>query len=167
MYAACERLRFKWVSARLVSMTGWMWSARHFDYPVRLEGPGRPFRQGNLVEYPILDDVAFNIRRADVDRFVDLGWQLWQKCVERSFPFTLVSHYFALAHDQDAGYAIHEKLIPRILDTGLAEPMTISEYHRRIEAGEFPMADKADLYRGSEEIPAWHALHPSNSAARR
>jgi peptidoglycan/xylan/chitin deacetylase (PgdA/CDA1 family) len=167
MYAACERLGFKWVSARLVSMTGWMWAARHLDYPIRLEGPGRPFRQGKLIEFPILDDVAFRIPRADVDRFVELGWQLWQKCVEKRFPFLLVSHYFALAHDEGTGYAIHEKLLPRILDTGLAEPMTISEYHRRILAGEFPMADAADLYREPGDVPDWHALHPSNATARR
>jgi hypothetical protein len=167
MYTACERLGFKWVSARVVSMTGWMWAARHLDYPVRLEGPGRPFRHGKLMEFPILDDVAFRIPRADVDRFVDLGWQHWQKCVERRFPFLLVSHHFALAHDEGTGYAIHEKLLPRILDTGLAEPMTISEYYRRVEAGEFPMADKADLYPDADMIPSWHALHPSNLPSSR
>lgn len=164
MYTALERLGFKWCSARLVSMTGWMWAARHLDYPVRLEGPGRPFRQGKLMEFPILDDVAFRIPRADVDRFVELGWRHWQNCVEKRFPYLLCSHHFALAHEGGTGYAIHEKLIERILATGQAEPMTLTEYHRRVEAGEFPLAEPSSLYPDPAAIPAWHALHPSNRA---
>lgn len=162
MYRALENLGFQWVSARLASMSGWMWSAGHDDYPICLEGPVRPFQQGKLVEFPILDDVAFLIPQGKVDRMVELGWQHWQECVKRGLPYLLVSHFFALEHEQGTGYAIHEKLLPRILDTGLAEPMTIAQYHRRLLAGEFPWAEPSSIYPGPEAFPEWHALAHSS-----
>jgi len=76
-------------------------------------------------------------------------------------PYTLVSHYFALEHENGSGYAVHERLLRRILDTGLAEPMTLSHYCRRLQAGEFPWAGQPDLYPGPDDIPNWHILSPS------
>jgi hypothetical protein len=165
MYLALERLGFKWCSARMASMTGWMWAARRYDYPLLIEGPVRPYRQGNLIEFPIIDDVAFRVPRGEEGRFLELGWKLWEECARRELPFVLCSHHFALAHEGGTGYAIHEKLIERILATGRAEPMTLSGYRRRLLAGEFPMAEPSSLYPGPGAIPSWHALHPRNRGA--
>ena len=158
MYKALQRLGFKWVSSRLSSFTGWIWQTGNYDYPVRLEGPVNPFRQGKLIEIPILDDVAFAIPQEKIDDFVELGWKLWKLCVERNCQYHLVSHYHALEYDGGTGYAVHEKLIPRILESGQAEPMTVSEYYNRIESGEFPLADGSACYPGPGEIPEWHIL---------
>jgi peptidoglycan/xylan/chitin deacetylase (PgdA/CDA1 family) len=166
MYQALENLGFKWCSARMVSMTGWMWADGNTDYPRRLEGPVAPVRQGNIVEFPIVDDVAFRIPSEKIDDFAELGWQHWQECVERNVPFVLVSHPFALKHDGGSGYAVHEKLLPRILDSGLADPMTLSEYYARIESGEYSCAAPEDAYPGGDEFPDWHILSRVRQAAK-
>ena len=156
LYTALERLGFKWASSRLVSMTGWMWADGKHNYPVQWEGPERPFRQGALVEFPILDDVCFRIPKDRIDAHVELGWKHWEHCVEQSTPFLLVSHFFSLEHEGGTGYATHERLLKRILDSGRAEPMTIAEYYRRLARGEFPYADPGKLYPGPEDVPEWH-----------
>ncbi len=158
MYKALEQLDFQWASARLVSMTGWMWQANHDDYPVRLEGPVKPFRQGKIIEYPILDDVAFRVPQDQVDRYVELGWQHWQACVKRQAPYILLCHPSGLNFDGGTGYAIHEKLLPRILESNMAIPMTLDEYHNRVVAGKFPLATPEQAYPDSQKLPAWHIL---------
>jgi peptidoglycan/xylan/chitin deacetylase (PgdA/CDA1 family) len=158
MYTALENLGFKWCSARLVSMTGWMWAAGNYDYPHRLEGPAQPVRQGKLVEFPILDDVAFRIPAEKIEDFAELGWKHWQECVRRNLPYVLVSHPFALKHDGGTGYAVHAKLIPRILDSGQAQPMTLSEYYAHIESGEYSCAAPEESYPSGDEFPDWHIL---------
>ena len=163
MYKALERLGFKWASSRLASMTGWMWQSGNYDYPIRLEGPVLPFGQGGLVEFPILDDVAFHIPREKIDDYVELGWKLWQLCLERNAPYHLVCHWHGLEHEGGTGYAVHEKLLPRILASGQAEPIVLSEYYDRLESGDLPLANAADIYPGPDKIPPWHALSRSAS----
>lgn len=155
LYHALENLGFLWSSSRLASLTGWKWAAGQDDYPVRWEGPVRPTRIGGIVEYPIMDDIAFRVPRGKIDRFADLGWQHFQKCVEMDWPFLLVSHPVPLRHSGGTGYEVHGQLLPRILESGLAEPMTVGTYHRRVLAGEFPMADPASAY-AENEFPDWH-----------
>lgn len=158
MYKALENLGFSWCSARLVSMTAWMWAANHNDYPFQWDGPARPLRQGRLVEFPILDDMAFRIGRDRMDRFVELGWRHWQECVKRGAPYVLVSHYFGLEHDEGAGYEIHRRMLARILASGQAAPMTLSQYYRELQAGQWPWAEPAEVYPTGEVLPEWHAL---------
>lgn len=171
LYPALENLGFQWCSSRLVSLTGWMRQAGHDQYPLRLEGPLRPYRQGKLLEIPILDDVAFRVPRARVDDYVELGRRLWESCVERQIPAVLLSHPHGLEWENEGengtGYAVHEKLLPLILESGLAKPMTISEYHRRIEAGEYPLAAPTDLYPNPDQIPDWHIWSRRGSAPMR
>lgn len=159
MYKALENLGFEWCSARLVSMTGWMWASGKWDYPVRFDGTAKPWMQGRVMEFPILDDVAFRIPQEKVNAMADLGWKLWEMCVERNDPYLLVSHPFALEHAERTGYQIHEKLIPQILDSGLAEPMTLHEYYTRVKAGEFPMAPQEELYPDGSVLPEWHGVN--------
>lgn len=165
MYLAVANLGFKWTSSRLVSMTGWRWGAGQYDHPVRLEGPKRPYRTGELIEIPILDDVAFKAPRAMIDEFADLGWRLWETCIEHQVPFHLVCHPQELRREGGVGYAIHNKLLPRILDSGKAVPMTVNEYYRQLEAGAWPLAAEADLYPSPGDLPGWHALARKSNAA--
>jgi peptidoglycan/xylan/chitin deacetylase (PgdA/CDA1 family) len=158
MYLALENLGFEWASTRMVSMTGWMRQAGHHDYPVRLEGPVKPYYQGKLMEFPILDDVAFLVPPERVDEYVELGWQLWLQCVENNHPFDLVSHPQGLAYQGGTGYEVHQKLLTRIFETGQAEPMTLGEYYARVKSGEFLLAPADTLYPSREEFPAWHAF---------
>jgi len=158
MYQALEQLGFRWVSSRLASATGWMWQAGQYDYPLRLEGPVLPFRQTNIIEFPILDDVAFRVPQDKVDDFVELGWRLWTMCVEQGYPFVLCSHWHGLERAGGTGYAVHEKLLPRILDSGDAIPLTLGEYYQGLVSGRFPTANPENVYPGPDQIPEWHAL---------
>lgn len=158
MYRALENLGFKWSSSRLVSLTGWQWAFERYDYPIALEEPKRPYRHGKLIEFPIIDDVAFRLPREKVDDFVELGWRLWELCVAEQVPFTLVCHPGPLAREDGVGYAVHEKLLPRILASGHAEPMTMDAYYRRIEAGEWPVSENELVAPADDRLPEWHAL---------
>ena len=104
-----------------------------------------------------MDDVAFSISRERIDAHVELGWQEFQECVRSGVAYHLVSHPFALRHSDGAGYEIHNRILPRILDSGLAIFMTLNEYSRRLESGEIPLCETAPEYCG-DTIPAWHAL---------
>ena len=167
MYTALANLGFKWSSSRCVSMTGWRWSAGQYDYPLRLEGPTRPYREGKLIEFPILDDVAFKVPAAKVDDFADLGWRMWKTCVNRELPYLLVCHPQQLEYNGGTGYSVHSKLLPRILSSGNAAPMTMTEYYDQLLAGKWPMAAEDTLYPGPDDLPEWHALaqgSPTTSA---
>ncbi|MFA9478773.1 polysaccharide deacetylase family protein [Phycisphaerales bacterium AB-hyl4] len=162
MYTAVANLGFKWTSSRLVSMTGWRWSAGQYDYPLRLEGPKCPYREGALVEIPILDDVAFKVPREKVEDFADLGWRLWEACVEAKVPYNLVCHPQYLAFNKGTGYAVHEKLLPRVLASGRAQAMTMHVYYQQLQANMWPMARDEDRYPGPNDLPEWHALARRN-----
>lgn len=166
MYIAAANLGFKWTSSRLMSMTGWRWSAGQYDYPLRLEGPKQPYRQGEILEIPILDDVAFKAPREKIDDFADLGWRLWEACVAEQAPYHLVSHPQMLEYNDGAGYAIHEKFLPRILATGQAVPMTVNTYYRQVQDGTWPLAAKQALYPGPDDLPEWHALAQAARATK-
>lgn len=167
MYRALENLGFAWCSSQLASITGWKWSAGQYDYPVQIERSPRPRRIGGLIEFPILDDVAFRLPREKIDDFVELGWQLWELCLERDAPYLLVSHPQALERDDGVGYAIHEKLLPRILETGRAEPMTMHAYHQQLEAGQWPMDPPVSPDPEPTALPEWHALGREVDASSR
>lgn len=166
MYAALESLGFQWVSSRLVSLTGWQWVFGNREFPVQWDIRGLPIRIGKLIEFPIIDDVAFRVPEADIDRYVGLGWQHWTKCVQEGWPFILVSHPFALRHEGGTGFRIHEKLIGRILDSGRALPMSLNQYHDRIRAGEFAALSVEEVYPMPPRWPQWHVWgQPGASAA--
>jgi peptidoglycan/xylan/chitin deacetylase (PgdA/CDA1 family) len=162
MYKALANLGFKWTSSRLVSLTGWQWVFGNENYPPSWEGPVRPTITEGVMEFPILDDVAFKAPFEKIDQFVELGWTHWQKCVEKNWPFITVCHTGQMEVHNDSGYRIHEKLFKRILDTGHADPMTLGQYYRAVKAGTYPLADPADAYPGPDAIPEWHVLHPSH-----
>lgn len=163
LYKALKNLGFKWTSSRLVSLTGWQWVFGNDKYPPSWEGPVRPSLIDGVMEFPILDDVAFGVPLDQVDRFAELGWIHWQKCVEKRWPFILVCHNAPIESKGDSGYRIHEKLFKRILDTGLADPMTMGQYYRAVQAGAYPMADAKDQYPGPDDLPEWHVWHPSHA----
>ena len=164
MYRALKNLGFKWVSSRLVSFSGWRWSAGDFDFPVSWEASGRPSEIEGILEIPLLDDVAFRIPPSRIEQSVELGWRHWLKCVEEGWPYVLVSHPQMLEHDEDVGYRIHEQLLGRILKTGQAIPMTMHQYYEQVIAGHFPVAGPGEGYAGPNDIPDWHVLAHRNKS---
>lgn len=164
LYRAAHSLGFKWTSSRLVSLTGWQRVFGNEMYPLTWEGPVLPSMIEDIMEMPILDDVAFRVPTAKIDQFIELGWAHWQQCVAKGWPFHLVSHPFALEFENGTGYRIHQALLRRILDTGQADPMTVGQYYHAVKAGKYPMADPSTAYAGRDAIPEWHILHPSHAA---
>ena len=150
MYTALEQLGYMWTSGQcssLAALTGKVDS-------LGLSPPARPIWVGGLVEIPIADDFTFNISSDDFDKAVETGWQLWQMCSERGCPFVPVSHWFMLEARDGIGYRIQRELIPRILDTGLAEPMTLADLNEKIRNGDIATAASAET--ASETPPKWH-----------
>ena len=97
---------------------------------------------GSLWEYPIGGDYAFRVPHEEdkIQAMVELGWREFQYCHERKAPFLLVSHWHGLEHNEGSGYAVHERLLPRILKSGMAEPMNFSQLHAR-----YPGPEKSEV----------------------
>jgi len=161
LFPALLNLGFKWTSAtEIVSFTGWLWYAGQDNYPFEMTPPVRGYRKyKNLAELPVLDDICFRVKADQVDRFVELGWRYWEQCVEKNYPYVLLSHWHGLEANGSTGYQVHEKLLPRILETGLADAMTLSQYHEKLERGEYPWADPTELPPPAEQAPDWHVWH--------
>lgn len=156
MYEALEELGFKWCSGRLSTFTSWQWNHGEYDYPEEVEPPIRPYWVGKVLEIPIYDEIAFRVPPQKVTDFIELGKRNWERCVENNWPYVLCSHYHGLEWCGGTGYQIHEEVIPYILESGQAEPMTLTQYYSRVTGGEYPLAPEAELPPGPNEIPEWH-----------
>ena len=120
-------------------MTSWKWNAGDFTYPERVLPVGYgPFRIGKLIEYPITGDYGFRVQRKDIKKFAELGWQQFGVCRKLGVPFDLVSHWHGLEFNEGTGYAVHEVLLNRLKRSGLAEFMTLGEYHERARKKKWP-----------------------------
>jgi len=158
MYRALADLGFKWCSCDSVSMTGRLWSMGQWDYPVEFEPPYRPYkRYGEIMEIPSLDDVAYQPSASGRKRLLDLGKQYWQLCLAYQTPYVLCSQWCGLESENDEGYAIHRELLDFILNSGQADPMTLTQYYQKIEAGEYPLGE--DGGRDWPDPPVWHVWY--------
>ncbi len=156
MYHALAALGFEWCSAQMSSPTSWMWNHGRFGYPYKIEPPVRPYRVESLIEYPFIGDVAFRVPQERIEDFVELGWRHFEDCLENQWPFVLVSHWHGLEHAGGTGYRVHEKLLDRIMASGRAHPMTLSEYHQRVLAREYPLAEPDEVPPMPGTLPDWH-----------
>ncbi len=108
-----------------------------------------------IIEIPGLDDVTFHAKPDEIDKFADLGWQQWEACLENNWPYVMISHWHSLKRNNDSGYKIHQILLGKILSTGLAEPMTLSQYYEKLKNGTLPFAESEEI-PDTNEIPSWH-----------
>lgn len=148
MFEALESLGFKWTSATdIVSFTGWMWiSEMDRDYPFEMTKPVRGYKKYNdIVEIPGLDDVSFNVKQEDKERFIELGWRQWEECVEHNWPYVMISHWHGLERNGGVGYKIHEILLDKILSTGRAESISLEEYYEGLISGKYPFAEANEV----------------------
>ncbi len=153
-YKALSELGYKWSSNQLVSISALVRSFNDGDESLVIEGPGKPFRVEGIVEIPMIDDFAFHVEEKEISTATDAGWKLWTECRNRGYPFVPVSHWTSLEHGERVGYRIHETVIQKILDTGQAEPMTLSQYYERLCADEFEIAPKEEYMPANP--PPWH-----------
>jgi len=135
LYRALDAMGFDWVSSRIPCPTSWLFNQGKFDEPVRFREsvPTAPQRMGDrLWEYPIAGDYAFTVPNEPdkIDAMVDLAMQEYEHYRTVGAPMMMVSHWHGLERNGDSGYAIHEKLLPKLLDAGI-EPMGMAELHRR------------------------------------
>jgi hypothetical protein len=142
LYRALNTLGFDWISARIPSPTSWVWAGAKWEYPIeyREELPIDPYAtEGRLIEFPMAGDYAFNVPNepARIEQFVDLGMHDLAHHVKHNVPFVMVSHFHGLARNNDAGYAVHEKLLPKIIDSGdveLTSMVPLMERYRGLQA---------------------------------
>jgi hypothetical protein len=127
LYGALDALGYAWVSSRIPLPTSWLWNQGRWDAPVEMDGWGglAPYRIGRLWEFPLGGDYGFQVpsEEARIQAMVDLAWREFLHCHEKGFPFIMVSHWHGLERNGGTGYAVHERLVPRILQSGKAEPM--------------------------------------------
>lgn len=135
LYRALGLLGFEWVSGRIPTPTSWLWNQGRWDEPQRFDEnvPLAPTRVGKVIEYPLGGDFAFTVPNdpAKIRAMADLGYLEFELMHAKGLPFMPVSHWHGLERNGDTGYAVHEQLLPRIVKSGLAEPMGLAELHRR------------------------------------
>ena len=138
LYYALEDLKIPWCSVRFASPTAMQWSRgpEFYNIPERIYPFGfTPFKVGKIIEYPFASDYGYHIPPDAVDRFVELGWRHFNIAVERQDPFITLGHQHGLACDgnppewANTGYKAHEILIRRIIESGKAKFMTMSQLH--------------------------------------
>jgi hypothetical protein len=137
-YRALSTLGFTWVSSRINGMTSWHWNCERWETPFR-------FREGisisprrlpeGIWEYPMAGDYAFRVPNEPkrIDAMVELALKEFDYFFERGEPMLIVSHWHGLQHLDSTGYAVHEKLIPRLKKTGRAEFMGMAELTSRYQ----------------------------------
>ena len=115
--------------------TSWVWGYEKFDFKesFRENINPYPYKIGNILEIPMVGDYAFNVKKENIDRFVNLGLKEFNTCWEKGYPFILVSHWHGLERNGSTGYKVHKKLIPEIIKSGKAEIMTISQLYKKYQ----------------------------------
>lgn len=135
-YRALEHHGYVWDSSRISSLVPSEWNQGRFDLdPHTYTEVGlHPFRQGNILVFPLPVDYGFHIPAEHVDRYVELGWLQFQDHVAAEAPFILVSHHHGLEANGGTGYQVHERLLTRILESGDARMTTMHVLYREIAA---------------------------------
>ncbi|MCX5660175.1 MAG: DUF2334 domain-containing protein [Planctomycetota bacterium] len=137
LYRALDMLGFEWVSSRIPTPTSWLWNQGLWNEPQRFDAnvPLAPTKigGGGLIEFPLGGDYAFTVPNdpKKIDLMVGLGVREFELMHERNLPFMPVSHWHGLERNGDTGYAVHEKMLPKIVKSGKAEPMGMAELLKR------------------------------------
>ncbi|MFP4028518.1 MAG: polysaccharide deacetylase family protein [Candidatus Brocadiia bacterium] len=134
LYRALDALGYEWVSSRIAGITSWLWNQGEWDAPEGLREcvEWRPYEifGTSVWEVPMTGgDYAFHVPHNEekISAMVDLAMREFEFCREQGVPFVMVSHWHGLARNEDSGYAVHRKLLPKILESGYARPVTISQ----------------------------------------
>lgn len=139
LYKALDILGFEWVSSKICSLTSWKWNQFLWEEPIEFRehiDPNPHLIEGDLIEIPLGGDYAFHVPNEEdkIEKMAQLAVDEFNICHENDWPFIAVSHWHGLERNDDSGYAVHERLIPRLLESGKAEPLGVIEMHRRARA---------------------------------
>jgi peptidoglycan/xylan/chitin deacetylase (PgdA/CDA1 family) len=138
-YKALKILGYQWVSSRIPSMTSYL---QQYDKPIEFyagvnTGP-HLLKQG-VWEFPIGPEIAWRVPNDPklMDVMVDMGMRHFEAMYEKQEPMLMVSHYHGLnfhgkvdgneGHPVGTGYAVHDKFIPHVLQTGKARFVGMKE----------------------------------------
>ncbi|MAE61384.1 MAG: hypothetical protein CMJ49_08525 [Planctomycetaceae bacterium] len=136
LYRALDVLGYAWMSSRIPCPTSWLYNQGKFDAPLNFREAvsAAPERMGGSVaEYPMAGDYGFRVPNESdkIDAMVKLGMREMEHYCEIDAPMLMCSHWHGLEHAEGSGYAVHEQLIPRLLDSGRVEPMGMAGLHAR------------------------------------
>jgi len=134
LYRALDALGYRWVSSRIVGPASWLWNQGLWDAPRGLREciPWAPhvIQDTSLWEIPMTGgDYAFKVPNEPekVEAMVELGVSEFEFCHQQGVPFVMVCHWHGLERNQDSGYAVHRRLLPRIIESGKAKFVAMSE----------------------------------------
>lgn len=127
LFRALDVLGFQWSSVRLASPTAWLWNNGKWDAPqdFRKEVPPFPHRVGNLIDFSLGTEYAFRVpsEPEKIQAMVDLALRDFDHYHKNGWPMVVCTHWHGLEHKGGTGYAVHEKLLPLMIDAGRAELM--------------------------------------------
>jgi len=129
-YRALHDLDFEWSSNLVVNPMGWRYINRDYDRnePWVAEVPPRPFRSKEQVtEAPMLSEYTWYLTSEDVDRHFALVKADFDRVRSESGAFTVLSHYYAMAGQWDAGQEVYRRLFAYARETGDVRFVTISQ----------------------------------------
>jgi hypothetical protein len=78
-------------------------------------------------------DYAFRVPDEErrIDAMAELALQEAKYLHERNLPMIVCSHWHGLEWAGGTGYRVHEKFIPKLLESGMIEPMGMRQLHER------------------------------------
>jgi len=142
LYRALKLLGFEWVSSRIPFKTSWIWNQRRWDFQMEFPKDARtePYDLFGIREYPLAGDYAFQVPNdaKRIEQMADLGLAEFDEYHRRGHPMLMVSHHHGLERTGEydgcqpmasgTGYAVHERLIPAIMDSGRATFLNMSQF---------------------------------------
>lgn len=134
LYRALNALGYSWVSSRICTATSWMWNQGKWEAPMSFVEhiPTSPHMIEGIREFPIGGDYAFRVPNDPkrISAMADLAMAEFEVMARRGDPMVIASHHHGLSfkgdtggaapHPGGTGYAVHEQLLPRLLEDGRA-----------------------------------------------
>jgi peptidoglycan/xylan/chitin deacetylase (PgdA/CDA1 family) len=147
LYRALYILGYQWCSARVHLWTSWKWCNGNFQFiePFREGITPHPHNVEGVMEIPIGGDYSFGIQETDIEKFIKLGFKEFNLCHKKNIPFVTVTHWHGLEKNNNSGYRVQEKLLKKILDTGKATPVTVSQLYKKYKSGSRPQQTKGGI----------------------
>jgi hypothetical protein len=130
LYKALEQCGFDWVSARFQIWTSYL-MVQGIKVPLEFDTEQHgPYNLGKMCELPMNGeyiDKFGNLPKLESDLPIQVGFDEFMLCVQEQIPFVQLCHPPRMKKEKGNGFEIQSKLIPKILESGYAEPMTMNQ----------------------------------------
>ncbi len=112
-YQALAEHGFRWSSNLVVNPMGWRYINRQYDAgePWQKDVPPHPLPyKAGIIEVPMLSEYTWFLKEEDLDRHFNLIKGDFDRVLQTSGAFVVVSHYFAMTGEWSTGLRVYERL---------------------------------------------------------